>query len=130
MMEKRNVRINPLSANEPVIATVPSTMSDEEVFAYCDLITSGGLRPDDKGGEIVELDIDYADGDNVALDYKVQPVDFVRIRRITGYLVGSLDRFGNAKRAEEHDRVKHISATGCCGDSSEESFIEASSRVA
>ena len=34
-------------------------------------------------------------------------VGFERIRRITGYLVGTLDRFNNAKRAEEHDRVKH-----------------------
>lgn len=32
---------------------------------------------------------------------------FERIRRITGYLVGTLDRFNNGKRAEEHDRVKH-----------------------
>jgi len=36
-------------------------------------------------------------------------VGFERIRRITGYLVGTLDRFNNAKRAEEHDRVKHAS---------------------
>lgn len=34
-------------------------------------------------------------------------VKFERIRRITGYLVGTLDRFNNAKRAEEKDRVKH-----------------------
>lgn len=34
-------------------------------------------------------------------------VPFDRIRRITGYLVGTLDRFNNAKRAEEHDRAKH-----------------------
>ena len=32
---------------------------------------------------------------------------FERIRRITGYLVGGLDRFNNGKRAEEADRVKH-----------------------
>ena len=32
---------------------------------------------------------------------------FERIRRITGYLVGNLDRFNNAKRAEESERVKH-----------------------
>ncbi len=32
---------------------------------------------------------------------------FERIRRITGYLVGTLDRFNDAKRAEERDRVKH-----------------------
>ena len=34
-------------------------------------------------------------------------IPFQRIRRITGYLVGTLDRFNNAKRAEERDRVKH-----------------------
>ena len=34
-------------------------------------------------------------------------VKFERIRRITGYLVGTTDRFNNAKRAEERDRVKH-----------------------
>lgn len=34
-------------------------------------------------------------------------VKFERIRRITGYLVGTVDRFNNGKRAEEHDRVKH-----------------------
>lgn len=34
-------------------------------------------------------------------------VGFERIRRITGYLVGTVDRFNNGKRAEEKDRVKH-----------------------
>ena len=34
-------------------------------------------------------------------------IKFQRIRRITGYLVGTLDRFNDAKRAEERDRVKH-----------------------
>ena len=34
---------------------------------------------------------------------------FERIRRITGYLVGTLDRFNDAKRSEERDRVKHFS---------------------
>jgi len=34
-------------------------------------------------------------------------VGFERIRRITGYLVGTMDHWNNAKRAEEHDRVKH-----------------------
>ena len=38
--------------------------------------------------------------------YRRRP-PFERIRRITGYLVGTLDRFNDAKRAEEHDRVKH-----------------------
>ena len=34
-------------------------------------------------------------------------VGFERIRRITGYLVGTVDHFNDAKRAEERDRVKH-----------------------
>lgn len=34
-------------------------------------------------------------------------VKFERIRRVTGYLVGTLDRFNNGKAAEERDRVKH-----------------------
>ena len=38
---------------------------------------------------------------------------FDRIRRITGYLVGTLDRFNDAKRSEEHDRVKH-EVPACC----------------
>ena len=40
-------------------------------------------------------------------------VGFERIRRITGYLVGTVERFNNGKRAEEHDRVKH-DTTGIC----------------
>ena len=37
---------------------------------------------------------------------------FERIRRITGYLVGTMDQWNDAKRAEEHDRVKHDTAAG------------------
>ena len=33
--------------------------------------------------------------------------EFERIRRITGYLVGTMDRWNNAKQADEKDRVKH-----------------------
>ena len=38
---------------------------------------------------------------------------FERIRRITGYLVGTVDRFNDAKRAEVEDRVKHTLTTDC-----------------
>lgn len=42
-------------------------------------------------------------------------VRFERIRRITGYLVGTVDRFNDAKRAEEADRVKHsVSVKSAC----------------
>lgn len=40
-------------------------------------------------------------------------VPFSRIRRITGYLVGDMDRWNDAKRAEEADRVKHFISKDC-----------------
>lgn len=39
--------------------------------------------------------------------YTLKGPKFERIRRITGYLTGSIDSWNNAKRAEERDRVKH-----------------------
>ena len=38
-------------------------------------------------------------------------VKFERVRRITGYLTGTIDRWNNAKRCEEAARVKHLSAS-------------------
>lgn len=46
-------------------------------------------------------------GEYVDIQYNYDTVPFERIRRITGYLVGTLDRFNNAKRAEEGQRIKH-----------------------
>ena len=43
----------------------------------------------------------------IDLEMHIPGARFDRIRRITGYLVGTLDRFNDAKRAEENDRVKH-----------------------
>ena len=62
------------------------------------------------GNRLKEVTVqpDPDDNDYVAMNYKLaQP--FERIRRITGYLVGTLDRWGNSKRSEERDRVKHDS---------------------
>ena len=50
----------------------------------------------DEGAHVPVVDGKIGDG-----------VCFERIRRITGYLVGTLDRFNDAKRAEVRDRVKH-----------------------
>ena len=77
-------------------------LSEQEILAYLDFI-----HRDNQRDEIESLEISAESGDNVALDYTLRPPQFQRIRRITGYLVGTLDRFNNAKRAEEHDRVKH-----------------------
>lgn len=50
----------------------------------------------------------HIDGDHVDISYGTDPMPgFGRIRRITGYLVGTLDRFNDAKKAEESERVKH-----------------------
>jgi len=46
-------------------------------------------------------------GDYVDVKYQVACIPFERIRRITGYLVGSTNRWCDSKRAEERDRVKH-----------------------
>ena len=54
-----------------------------------------------------ELEV-VVDGEFVDLYYHITPFD--RIRRITGYLVGDLNRWNDAKRAEERDRVKHDTA--------------------
>lgn len=55
----------------------------------------------------VKIDGDYAD-----LTYEWEPVPFERIRRITGYLVGTMDNWNDAKTAEEADRVKHDVSSG------------------
>ncbi len=55
----------------------------------------------------INLDGDYAD-----LHYEFEKAPFERIRRITGYLVGTMDQWNDAKRAEEHDRVKHDTNSG------------------
>ena len=43
----------------------------------------------------------------VDVSYLEQGEKFERIRRITGYLVGTTDRWNDAKKSEEHERVKH-----------------------
>ena len=58
------------------------------------------------GQEPLGIDI-RVDGEFVELSYDFGHTPFQRIRRITGYLVGTLERFNNGKRAEERDRVKH-----------------------
>lgn len=52
---------------------------------------------------IVEIEDDWL----VAMPYFIDTRKFERIRRITGYLNGTLDRWNDAKRAEESERVKH-----------------------
>ncbi len=76
-------------------------ISEKEIAAY-------QKRGIDKYGEkLTGIDINILDKENVELTYHVEGEPFERVRRITGYLVGTLDRWNNAKQAEERDRVKH-----------------------
>ena len=77
------------------------TIDQKEIDAY---IAYG--RKKYPGKSIIAMDVTL-DGDFVDLKYQFSPQPFERTRRITGYLVGTLDRFNDAKRAEERDRVKH-----------------------
>lgn len=85
-----------------VINTKGEAISQEEVNEYIKYV-----EEKNPGKEIAELNINV-NGDFVDLGYSFyNDVPFERIRRITGYLVGTLDRFNDGKRAEEKDRVKH-----------------------
>lgn len=76
-------------------------LSQAEINAY---IVHGQKEFPEKTISAIDLKVD---GDYVDVDYHFTEVPFQRIRRITGYLVGTLDRFNNAKRSEVEDRVKH-----------------------
>ena len=76
-------------------------VSEQEITNYIDYIH------EQTSEELERLEISAAQNGSVALDYTLRPPKFERIRRITGYLVGTLDRFNDAKRAEESDRTKH-----------------------
>ena len=78
-----------------------STLPQEEIEAYKEHVKK--KYPNEYIDELIlTLDGDYV---NMEIHKHTKPFD--RIRRITGYLVGTLDRFNDGKRAEEHDRVKH-----------------------
>ncbi len=79
-------------------------ISEEEKQAYIQ-------RGIEKYGAENLLGIDVElDGEYVNLSYHIHKLPFQRIRRITGYLVGTLDRFNDAKKEEVEDRVKHLFA--------------------
>ena len=75
-------------------------ISDEELSVY--------LNADQakQKGRIIKADV-CVDSDGVDLNYTLECIPFERIRRITGYLVGTTARWNDAKKAELRDRVKH-----------------------
>ncbi|MCI8647907.1 MAG: hypothetical protein HFE76_14205 [Firmicutes bacterium] len=89
---------------------ITGNASTQEALAYVDYLE------EKYGRKLESLDVQL-DGDYADLNYKFAHVPFERIRRITGYLVGTMDHWNDAKTAEESDRVKHS-----LGDSSMELF--------
>lgn len=83
-----------------MIINKPDEMNIAEAKAYAEYVEANFRR------KLKRIEI-KVDGEYVDLNYEFEPMRFERIRRITGYLVGSLDTWNNGKRAEEADRVKH-----------------------
>lgn len=80
--------------------TITGNASAAEAQAYVEYLE------EKYGRKLERLDVQL-DGDYADLDYTFSHVPFERIRRITGYLVGTMDHWNDAKTAEEQDRVKH-----------------------
>ncbi len=88
---------------------ITGNVDEKEAKAYVDYLQNKYNR------KLESLEI-KAEGEFVDLNYEFEHVSFDRIRRITGYLVGNMDHWNNAKAAEEHDRVKHgLEDCDCCG---------------
>lgn len=83
-----------------IFALAPKEIGREEIKSYISYLENKYERA--LQSIHIELDGDYVD-----LNYEFKMIPFERIRRITGYLVGTMERWNDAKTAEEHDRVKH-----------------------
>ena len=84
---------------------ITGNASPEEAKAYVEYLE------EKYGRKLESLDVNI-DGEYADLNYEFAHVPFERIRRITGYLVGTMDNWNDAKTAEERDRVKHSIDSG------------------
>lgn len=80
-------------------------MKEEEVMRYAEIISKKNHNLPLKSLTLT-LGKDE-EGEFVDCEYELEEIPFERVRRITGYLVGTMDRWNNGKKAEEKDRVKH-----------------------
>ena len=87
------------------MVTITGNATEEEAREYVKYLEEKHNR------KLKELDI-HVEDEYADLNYKFEPVQFERIRRITGYLVGDMGKWNNAKKAEEADRVKHFETLG------------------
>ena len=89
------------------VTVTGGTLAKTEINAYVEQLKANNP---DKFFKTIDFTVD---GEYVDVKYTYDNVPFERIRRITGYLVGTVDRFNDAKRAEVMDRVKHNIDCGC-----------------
>lgn len=82
-------KIDIVNVDEAAYTACLNELTKEELIELCK-----GLKK--------EISKDYE-----SFSFEFKNIPFERIRRITGYLVGTTDRWNNAKKAEERDRVKH-----------------------
>ena len=75
--------------------------TEREAENYVDYVSQRVEYP------VKSITVTQCDDGMVDVDYEMQGPKFERIRRITGYLTGTLDCWNDAKQAEERDRVKH-----------------------
>ena len=80
--------------------------ADETIFSKDELKNYVDYAKAHTDGALKKIRIKLCAYGGVDIDWKCN-VPFERIRRICGYLVGTLDRWNDAKRAEESERVKH-----------------------
>ena len=77
-------------------------ITDKEKQGYIEFIQNKETNKEIEYINVIIDDEGYAN-----IEYKVNPIPFERIRRITGYLTGTTDTWNNAKKSELKDRVKH-----------------------
>ncbi|MBQ7704498.1 MAG: hypothetical protein IJT73_03590 [Selenomonadaceae bacterium] len=73
----------------------------KEAAAYVDYVKARITTP------LKSIDVKLCNDGKVDVSYNAEGAKFERIRRITGYLVGTLERWNDGKQAEEKERVKH-----------------------
>lgn len=90
---------------ENVIVHNPEGLPEEIIEAAIEM-----MQEEEQGRRVVEITVVSAEGEDDDM-YKITPIfqktPFKRIRRITGYLTGSVDSWNSSKRAELEDRVSH-----------------------
>lgn len=91
-----------------VLGNIPLVVEGEHNEKEIDNIITG--LQEKLGDDIKNLIsvLAVAGEENFDVKFELRQPKFERIRRITGYLVGTTDRWNNAKQAEEHERVKHF----------------------